>query len=67
MCLRQEVREDENPRACQGGNRGISFGGIEKGCSSGISGKCRRKIFGGCEKKRSRKTEERTRTKKLEY
>lgn len=32
MCLRQVVREDENPRAYQGGNRGISFGGVEKGC-----------------------------------
>lgn len=67
MHFRKAVREEENSTAYQGGNRGINFGGLEVGCCHQESlASVGEKSLGVVRKKRSRMTEERTRTKKLE-
>lgn len=56
----------KNPAAYHGGNRGINFGGLEESCYQESLASLREKTLGVVGKKRSRMTEERTRTKKLE-
>lgn len=68
-CFRKAVRKEENVTVYQGGNRGMNFGGLEEGSYHQQSlTSVREKLLGvvGKKTKKSRMTEERTRTEKLE-